>query len=385
MVGYTSLLPDPGRGTIHPMTRSSPRTRRRPPTDPQAPARRVGFVIFPALQVLDLTGPFAVFHNANRAMAQQRGAENPAYRTEIIAVRAGRVDSWQGLGVFADRGVADASQPIDTLIVVGGSGSTAAAQDRALMAWLRATAPHVRRICSVCTGAFVLAAAGLLDGRRATTHWASCARLAADHPTVTVEPDAIYVRDGNVSSSAGVTAGMDLALALVEEDFGHACAMTAARWLVMFARRPGGQSQFSTHLAAQSAEHEPVRVLQEWILAHLGADVSVAALAARAAMSPRNFARVFTREAGVTPGDFVEAARIDAARRALEETRASIEQVAHRCGFGTAEHMRRAFQRRLRVSPQDYRDRFRAPAAASRRGASGHPRAPDRAASLVPD
>jgi transcriptional regulator GlxA family with amidase domain len=168
------------------------------------------------------------------------------------------------------------------------------------------------------------------------------------------------VRDGNVFSSAGVTAGMDLALALVEEDFGHGCAMTAARWLVMFARRPGGQSQFGTHLAAQSAEHEPVRVLQEWILQHLAADLSVAALAARTAMSPRNFARVFTREAGVTPGDFVEAARLDAARARLEETGAPIERIAHACGFGTAEHMRRAFQRRLHVSPQDYRARFSA-------------------------
>jgi transcriptional regulator GlxA family with amidase domain len=333
---------------------------RRPPADRQAPARRIAFVIFPALQVLDLTGPLAVFHSANRVMERLRAPDHPAYRTEVIAGSAGRVDSWQGLGVFADRSFAEATQPIDTLIVVGGNGTDAAAQDRALTGWLRAAAPRVRRICSVCTGAFVLAEAGLLDGRRAATHWASCTRLAERYPAIAVEPDAIYVRDGNVYSSAGVTAGMDLALALVEEDFGHGCAMTAARWLVMFARRPGGQSQFSTHLAAQSAEHEPVRVLQEWILQHLAADLSIAALAARTAMSPRNFARVFTREAGVTPGDFVEAARLDAARGRLEETGAPIERVAHACGFGTAEHMRRAFQRRLHVSPQDYRARFSA-------------------------
>ncbi len=348
----------------HNLPMARPR-HRRPPPDQQAPARRVAFVIFPAVQVLDLTGPLAVFHNANRAMERLRASDHPAYRTEVIARSAGRIDSWQGLGVFADRSLAEATQPIDTLIVVGGNGTHAAAQDRALIDWLRATAPRVRRLCSVCTGAFVLAEAGLLDRRRATTHWASCASLAERYPAIAVEPDTIYIRDGNVYSSAGVTAGMDLALALVEEDFGHTCAMTAARWLVMFARRPGGQSQFSTHLAAQSAEHEPVRALQEWILDHLAADLSVAALAARSAMSPRNFARVFTRESGATPGSFVEAARIDAARRRLEETGAPIERVAHGCGFGTAEHMRRAFQRRLHVSPQDYRARFSAPPAAS--------------------
>ncbi|HUN51044.1 MAG TPA: helix-turn-helix domain-containing protein [Candidatus Sulfotelmatobacter sp.] len=343
-----------------------PRHQPSPPLpDPEAPPRRVVFAVFPDFQVLDLTGPLAVFYNGARTIAASRRSAAPAYRTEVVAARAGRVDCQQSLGVFADLSFAETKGPIDTLIVAGGSGVHQAVRDGALTAWLRRTAPNVRRLCSVCTGAFALAAAGLLDGKRATTHWASCQRLAESYPTIAVEPDSIYVRDGNTYTSAGVTAGMDLALALVEEDFGRDCAITAARWLVLFAKRPGGQSQFSTHLAAQAAEREPVRRLQEWILAHLGADLSVAALADHAGMSPRNFARVFRRETGATPADFVEAARIDAARRRLEETGLPVERVAGDCGFSTAEHMRRAFHRRLGASPQQYRARFQSPVVAA--------------------
>ena len=335
------------------------------PPDPDAPTRRVVFVVFADFQILDLTGPLAVFYNGARVLEGRRRAATPAYRTEVVAASAGRVDCQQSLGIFADRGFAAVKEPIDTLIVAGGSGVHQAVRDGALTVWLRQTAPNVRRLCSVCTGAFALAAAGLLDGKRATTHWASCARLAENYPEVAVEPDSIYVRDGTTYTSAGVTAGMDLALALVEEDFGRDCAITAARWLVLFAKRPGGQSQFSTHLAAQAAQREPIRRLQEWILAHLAADLSVTALADRAGMSPRNFARVFRREAGATPAGFVEAARIDAARRRLEETGLPVERVAGDCGFSTAEHMRRAFHRRLGASPQQYRARFQSPLVAA--------------------
>jgi transcriptional regulator GlxA family with amidase domain len=211
----------------------------------------------------------------------------------------------------------------------------------------------------VCTGAFLLAEAGLLDGRRATTHWASCRELARRYPRVQVDPDPIFVRDGNVHTSAGVTAGMDLALALVEEDHGREVALGVARWLVLFLKRPGGQSQFSAQLSAQLAAREPIQELQAWVIENVDADLSVEALARRAGMSPRNFARVFTRETGVTPACFVETARVEAARRRLEQEGArGVEAIAAACGFGSAETMRRAFLRRVRVSPSDYRERF---------------------------
>ena len=211
----------------------------------------------------------------------------------------------------------------------------------------------------MCTGAFLLAKAGLLDGRRATTHWAYCAAFARRYPAVTVEPDPIFVRDGNVATSAGVTAGMDLALALVEEDLGRDVALEAARHLVVFLQRPGGQAQFSAQLAAQVADRAPLRELQAWIPDHLDDDLTVPALARRARMSDRNFARAFRRETGMTPGAYVEAARVERARIALEAGDLPVEAIAHQAGFGTVETMRRAFRRRVGVSPIDYRTRFR--------------------------
>ena len=213
-------------------------------------------------------------------------------------------------------------------------------------------------MCSVCTGAFVLAEAGLLDGHRATTHWASCDRLAERYTDVSVERDPIFVRDGNVYTSAGVTAGMDLALALVEEDLGRRTALEVARWLVLFVKRPGGQSQFSSQLAAQTAAREPLRDLQEWIAGNLDGDLSVPALADRAHMSERNFARAFRRELGLTPAAYVEVARVEAARIALESSATPVDVVAAQTGFGTVETMRRAFHRRLGVGPAAYRARF---------------------------
>jgi transcriptional regulator GlxA family with amidase domain len=217
-------------------------------------------------------------------------------------------------------------------------------------------------MASVCSGAFLLAAAGLLDGRRATTHWSVCELLADTFPMTRVEPDSIYVRDGNIATSAGITAGMDLALALVEEDHGRDVALEVARWLVLFMRRPGGQSQFSTQLRAQSAEREPLRDLQTWIVENPTADLSVGALATRVAMSPRHFARVFARETGVTPAVYVERIRVDLARRLLEETGLGLEAEADASGFGSVETLRRAFHRTLGVAPSDYRARFRQPA-----------------------
>jgi transcriptional regulator GlxA family with amidase domain len=223
---------------------------------------------------------------------------------------------------------------------------------------VRSAARRSRRVASVCTGAFVLAQAGLLDGRRATTHWEWCDVLAGLYPAVAVERDAIFVVDGSLYTSAGVTAGMDLALALVEEDLGPKVARDVAQQLVIFLRRPGGQSQFSSQLAALPAERAPLRELQAWIPANAGADLSVTALAERAAMSPRNFARAFRRETGMTPAAYVESVRVEQARIALEGSQAPVETIAARCGFGTVETMRRAFHRRLGVGPAAYRSRF---------------------------
>jgi transcriptional regulator GlxA family with amidase domain len=228
----------------------------------------------------------------------------------------------------------------------------------ALIRLLRAAAGRSRRVASVCTGAFLLARAGLLDGRRATTHWNSCGELARRYPAVHVESDPIFVRDGDVYTSAGVTAGIDLALALVDEDLGPKLARDVARWLVLFLRRPGGQSQFSAALAGQQAEREPLRDLQGWVMDHLDEDLTVPALAERVFMSPRNFARAFKREVGMTPAVYVETVRVERARTLLETGGEGVEQVARRCGFGTVETMRRVFRRRLGVSPGDYRQRF---------------------------
>jgi len=322
-------------------------------------ARRIVLAAFPDAQVLDVTGPLEVFSTASRLRARAGFPGSPAYEIELVARRSGRLRMSSGLELWASRALEAVRGPIDTLMVAGGEGTRAALEDGALVDWLRCAAARARRVASVCSGAFFLAEAGLLDGRRATTHWASCEALAERHPRVQVERDPIFVRDGNVWTSAGITAGMDLALALVEEDHGRRHALEVARWLVFFLKRPGGQSQFSAQLASQLAEREPLADLQAFVFEHPEADCSVAALARRAGMSPRNFARVFTREVGVTPARFVENARVEVARRRLEESDAGVEAVAAAVGFGSAETLRRAFLRRVRVSPGAYRSRFR--------------------------
>ena len=320
--------------------------------------RRIVMLAFPDAQIIDVTGPLEVFGRAARWLAEERGRRTPAYTVEIAASKAGALTTSSGVRLIADRSIAQVRGPIDTLLVAGGIGTAAALRDRALIDWLRNSVRRTRRLCSVCTGAFILAEAGLLDGLRATTHWRQCERLAAQYPAVSVETDPIFVRAGRIFTSAGVTAGIDLALALLEEDHGRDVALAVARELVMFLRRPGGQSQFSVQLSTQQADREPLRELQRWIADHLGADLSVEALARRAAMSPRNFARVFTREVGMTPGEFVENSRVEAARRRLEESSDGVDSIAAECGFGTRESMRRAFIRTLHVPPSAYRSRF---------------------------
>jgi len=314
--------------------------------------------MFPGAQSLDVTGPSEVFATATQLSHGVSG--RVAYEVLLVAAEAAPVETSSGIEICASRALREVKGPIDTLVVAGGVGSREAACDEALVEDVRALARRARRVASVCTGTFVLAATGLLDGKRATTHWIACAELARQHPRIEVDPDPIFVKDGKLYSSAGVTAGMDLALALVEEDHGRDLSLQVARHLVFFLKRPGSQSQFSAALAAQQAEREPLRDVQGWMADHLGGDLSVARLARRAAMSPRNFARVFSAEVGMTPARYVEKLRIEAARRQLEESSAGVDAVASRCGFGSAEVMRRAFLRSLRVSPTDYRRRFRA-------------------------
>ena len=317
--------------------------------------RRVVIVAFPGVQTLDVTGPAEVLRAATKL-------HPPGYEVRVVAPEEGPLRT-STVAIVPDSSLSACSGAIDTLIVAGGTGTRRAEDDDALISWLRKAAGQSRRVTSVCTGAFLLAKAGLLDGRRATTHWASCADLAERYPAVSVEPDPIFVRDGNVATSAGVTAGMDLALALVEEDLGREVALEAARWLVLFLKRPGGQAQFSAQLAAQIAERQPLRELQAWIPDHLDQDLSVPALARRSAMSERNFARAFRRETGMTPAAYIEGARVESARIALETGDLPVDQVARQVGFGTVETMRRAFGRRVGVSPMDYRSRFRRQAA----------------------
>jgi transcriptional regulator GlxA family with amidase domain len=324
--------------------------------------RRVVILAYEDVQSLDVTGPAEVFSGASRLREAESGTQ--PYTVEIVTPGGGPVRASSGIQLHPDRSTAGCRGPIDTLVVAGGSGVRWAVEDPALVRWVKSAAGRSRRVASVCSGAFLLAAGGLLDGRRATTHWASCEELGRRHPEVEVEPDAIYVRDGELWTSAGVTTGMDLALAMVEEDLGHEVALEIARWLVVFVQRPGGQSQFSSHLSAQRAEREPLRELQAWIADNLDQDLRVEALAERAHMSPRNFARAFRREVGLTPGAYVEAVRIERAKQRLERGLDPVEAVARECGFGTAETMRRAFGRRVGVAPSAYRARFRTSAPA---------------------
>jgi len=316
-------------------------------------SRRVVMVAFDEFQVLDLTGPMQVFASANRGLS-----EDDNYVIEVVTAEGGMVRASCGLEIQADGRLANCRMPIDTLVVVGGDGTGAALSDERLVRWVRVAAHRSRRVASVCTGAFILARAGLLDGRRATTHWSSCDRLAALYPEVSVEPDPIFVRDGDVWTSAGVTAGMDLALRLVEDDHGAARARQVAQWLVLFVQRPGGQAQFSAQLAAQRPKRLPLRDLEGWMPDHLAEDLSVAALARNCAMSPRHFARTFRAELGMTPAAYVEALRVEGARRLLETTAMALDDVARSTGFGTVETMHRAVKRTLGVTPGQYRNHF---------------------------
>jgi transcriptional regulator GlxA family with amidase domain len=319
--------------------------------------RTIAVVTYPGVEILDVAGPLEVFTFANLGLQKEGISKEPAYTFKVLAEKPGPVTSLSGLQIIADGAYRDHDDNIDTLLIPGGLHDSALS-DLLLLAWIQAMALRVRRLASVCTGAFLLAESGLLDGRRATTHWNYCNQLAQSYPSVTVEPDKIFIRDNFIFTSGGITSGIDLALAMVEDDLGPELALFVARFLVVFLKRPGGQSQFSAYMTSESANHPDLRSLQAWIMTHLVEDLRVEALAERVAMSPRNFARLFLTETGMTPAKFVEMARIDAARHYLGSTELPIETVADKAGFKDPERMRRAFIRQIGVNPQNYRDRF---------------------------
>jgi transcriptional regulator GlxA family with amidase domain len=310
--------------------------------------RKVVIVGPPPVQVLDVTGPLEVFSNA------------PGY--EVLLGNPGsdtKLQTNRKIALTGATPIAEISGRIDTLIIAGGPGAESGVYDRQFVSWIAETGGHARRIASICNGAFLLAAAGLLDGKQAATHWNFCDRLAKEFPKVHVRPEPIYLRDGAVYTSAGITAGIDLCLALVEEDHGHQIALNIARLLVMFLVRPGGQAQFSHMLSRQAVNSQPLRELQVWMLENLSEELTVEKLAGRLGMSARNFTRVCLRETKMNPGQFVDRMRVEAAQQLIDSSAMGLKEIADRCGFSSADAMRRTFLRVLGVTAGEYTNRFR--------------------------
>jgi transcriptional regulator GlxA family with amidase domain len=310
--------------------------------------RRVVITGPPPVQILDVTGPLEVFSNA------------PGYEIQVLSPDDDKtLRTNRGINLGNALPLTQCSGPIDTLVIAGGPGAESEAYDPRLIQWIRDAASRSRRIASICTGAFPLAEAGLLDGKEAVTHWRFCDRLAQKYPKVHVRRDPIYLRDGSIYSSAGITAGIDLSLALVEEDHGHQMSLQIARFLVMFLVRPGGQAQFSHMLSHQAGASQPLRELQVWMLEHLSDHLTVESLAERLGVSSRHFTRVCLRETGMNPGQFIDRMRVEAAQQIIDSSDRGLKEIADACGFGSAERMRRAFTRVLGVTAAEYASRFR--------------------------
>ncbi|MCB2109124.1 MAG: DJ-1/PfpI family protein [Rhodobacteraceae bacterium] len=337
----------------------------------------VAIVIYPETSGYDLAAAAEVFSTANNQLRRSRGVNHDVYRVDVVSSTPGPVTLEMGLKVVPDRTVDDPSTPIDTLLVSGGNWDQVqvAMNDPKLIGWIAREARSARRVASMCSGAFLVAQSGIVNST-ITTHWAMCDRMREKFPHLDVRADNIYVKDDKIYSSSGSTAAMDLMLALVEEDLGHRFAMEVAKRLVMFLKRPGGQSQFSAQLLAQSAPSDNLGKLIDWIASHLNDDLSVEALAGRVAMSPRNFARVFLAETGLTPAKFVERARLDMACQLIESTRQPLSAIALKCGFNE-QQMRRAFTRWLGTNPAEYVARFRGSALEGDAGVSKRVKASD--------
>jgi transcriptional regulator GlxA family with amidase domain len=337
------------------MAKSKPAMRTRP-------GRRVGIFLYDGMMALDAIGPADVFGLANIMTRHEDPSASPHYDVCLVGPRKGLIKTGTGFRLAADLSVLDADPAFDTLVIPGGYDQRDAENALAIPkvhAWLRRAARQSRRVASVCTGAMILANLGLLGGRRATTHWAFCDRLRADFPAVRVEPDSLWVKDGKIYTSAGITTGIDLALALVEEDLGRRFALELARLLVMFLKRPGGQSQFSSELISQLNSPDRLEDTIDWIREHLDRPLTIEDLARRSNMSTRNFQRVFTRQCGVPPARFIERLRVERARLIIEDTHLSMAEVARKSGFDSEQRMRRSFRRVLRINPVDHADRVR--------------------------
>ena len=309
------------------------------------------------VSILDVAGPLDVFTKAKECVRENDQAMDRTYTTHVLSFDSLiQVNTSSGLPIITEGGIESVNYEIDTILVAG--NSTLKVIPQSLLDWLNDKTDKVRRMGSICAGAFVLAKAGILDGRRATTHWMVCDKLAKLYPEVKVETDPIFVKDGNVYTSAGISTGMDLSLAMVEEDFGRDMAVAVARRLVLFLKRPGNQSQFSNILNYQSVDYEPIKAIQDWIVDHLDDELTVEMLAEKAMMSPRNFARVFLRETGITPAKYIEKLRLETARRRLEETRLTLDEISTECGVGNADGLRRLFLRHMKTTPSDYRKSF---------------------------
>jgi transcriptional regulator GlxA family with amidase domain len=320
--------------------------------------RRIVITGPPPVQILDVTGPLEVFANAVSAKAVSSNV--PAYEILLGAPDGSNlIQTSRGFALTGAVPLDQLAAPIDTLLITGGPGAESGTYDPAYIAWIAAAAARSRRVAAICTGAFPLAAAGLLDGKRAVTHWDFCDRLAREFPAVHVDPGPIYLRDGSIYTSAGITAGIDLTLALVEEDHGHQVALDVARKLVMFLVRPGGQAQYSHMLSHQAVTSQPLRELQVWMLEHLRENLTVEPLAERIGISPRHFTRVCLRETRMNPGQFVARLRVEAAQQMIDSSSLGLKQIADACGFQTADSMRRTFLRVIGVTPGDYASRFK--------------------------
>ena len=322
-----------------------------------SPIRPIGIVAFPGAEVLDITGPHEVFTFANMILQKEGVSQEAAYPITVMAEQSGPVTTLSGLQIIADQSFSQINKNYDTLLIPGGEPEVVLANTQ-IVELINDMEPKVRRLVSVCTGAFLLAESGLLDGCRATTHWNYCPEFAEKYPKVNLEPDRIFIKEGNILTSGGITSGIDLALAMVEEDWGQKLALAVAQFLVVYLKRPGGQSQFSSYLTREASKHNGIRDLQSWIMQNPEEDLRVDSLADRMAMSSRNFSRLFLSETGMTPAKFVEMVRIDAARNLLELTRFPIDTIADSSGFKDSENMRRAFIRQLGVNPREYRKRF---------------------------
>jgi transcriptional regulator GlxA family with amidase domain len=314
----------------------------------------------PNTSILDVAGPLEVFSKTANYIEENPGKYPFTYKTHVLSTdKAGILETSSGMPIVCEGNLFSVDYKIDTLLVTGNANAHLYPSFDEMINWLKTNWKKIRRVGSVCAGAFILAKAGILDGKRATTHWERCALLAEMFPSIKVEPDPIFVKDGSVYTSAGISTGMDLALAMVEEDYGREVALYIARRLVLYLKRPGNQSQFSIALTYQKTDYQPIKELQTWMAEHLNEELTIEMLAEKASMSPRNFARVFTRETGITPGKYIEKLRLEAARRRLEETHLTINEISDECGLGGADTMRRVFLRNFKTTPTDYRRSFK--------------------------